>query len=108
MKYFLVLISAIYKLYFALVFFLTLTITYPFFKFLLKRGSQYDKVFGLFKKVATFLQWVGLAPLKKLNHPSFPDPPYSKNKQENNRGILKNPSIILSYKTIWKNCNYAG
>jgi 1-acyl-sn-glycerol-3-phosphate acyltransferase len=76
MKFILILLGIIYKLYFALVFFLTLTLTYPYFKFLLKRGSQYEKVFGLFKKVAAFLQWVGLAPLKKLNNPPFPEPPY--------------------------------
>ena len=76
MKYILVLLGTIYKFYFALVFFVTLTLTYPFFKFLLKRGSQYEKVFRLFKIVATFLQWVGLAPLKKLNHPPFPNPPF--------------------------------
>lgn len=76
MKYILILLGTIYKLYFALVFFVTLTLTYPIFKFFLKRGSQYEKVFGLFKKVATFLQWAGLAPLKKLNNPKFPEPPY--------------------------------
>ncbi|RLD21485.1 MAG: hypothetical protein DRI54_09130 [Bacteroidetes bacterium] len=51
MKYFLVLLGTLYKFHFALVFFVTLTIIYPFFKFLLRRGNQYDKVFGLFKKV---------------------------------------------------------
>jgi 1-acyl-sn-glycerol-3-phosphate acyltransferase len=51
-------------------------LSYPIFKFWLKRGAQYDKVFKLEKKIALLIQYVGLAPVKINYTAAFPPPPY--------------------------------
>ena len=76
MKYILVIPRLLYKIYFALVFFIIMILSYPIFKFWLKRGAQYDKVFKLEKKIALLIQYVGLAPVKINYTAAFPSPPY--------------------------------
>lgn len=51
-------------------------IAYPLFKFWIKRGAQYDKVFLLEKKAALIIQWLGLAPQIIISDTKFPPPPY--------------------------------
>jgi 1-acyl-sn-glycerol-3-phosphate acyltransferase len=51
-------------------------VSYPIFKYWIKRGAQYDKVFQLEKKIALLLQYIGLAPLKLESSTTFPPPPY--------------------------------
>ena len=77
MNYLLAIPRFLFKVYFALVFFITMIISYPIFKYWIKKGAQYDKVFRLEKKVAMIIQWIGLVP-QKIIQPSvqFPKPPY--------------------------------
>jgi 1-acyl-sn-glycerol-3-phosphate acyltransferase len=51
-------------------------LVYPIFKFWIKRGAQYQKVFLLEKKVAFIIQWLGLAPHYIIEKNDFPPPPY--------------------------------
>jgi 1-acyl-sn-glycerol-3-phosphate acyltransferase len=76
MKYLLLIPRLLYKVYFALVFFIIMILSYPIFKYWIKRGAQYDKVFQLEKKIALILQYMGLAPLKIESKSTFPPPPY--------------------------------
>lgn len=66
----------VFRLYFGLVFFTALLITYPLFKFYIKRGRRYDRVFGLFKVLSIIIQWLGLVPAKVIERQNFPSPPY--------------------------------
>ena len=76
MKYLLAIPRFLFKIYFALIFFVVMLLSYPIFKFWLKRGAQYQKVFLLEKKIAFLLQWMGLVPQKIVSRSAFPPPPY--------------------------------
>ncbi len=76
MKYILALPRFLFKIYFVLIFFMVMIISYPIFKYWIKRGAQYQKVFLLEKKIAFVLQWLGLVPQKVVSNAGFPSPPY--------------------------------
>lgn len=76
MKYLLLIPRLLYRIYFVFVFFTVMLISYPLFKFWIKRGAQYNKVFLLEKKVAFVIQWLGLAPQIIISENKFPPPPY--------------------------------
>ena len=76
MKYIFLIPRVLYRVYFIIVFFLVMLISYPIFKFWIKRGAQYHKVFLLEKKVALLIQWLGLAPQAIISNNNFPPPPY--------------------------------
>ena len=76
MNYILALPRFLYKVYFAIVFFVVMILSYPIFKYWIKRGAQYHKVFLLEKKIALIIQYLGLAPLKIEKKSEFPPPPY--------------------------------
>jgi len=76
MKYILALPRFLFKIYFVIIFFMVMIISYPIFKYWIKRGAQYQKVFLLEKKIAFVLQWLGLVPQKVVSNAGFPSPPY--------------------------------
>ncbi len=76
MKYLLLIPRVLYRVYFIFVFFFVMIVAYPIFKFWIKRGAQYHKVFLLEKKVALVIQWLGLAPQIIISDNKFPPPPY--------------------------------
>lgn len=76
MNYILALPRFLYKVYFAIVFFVVMILSYPIFKYWIKRGAQYHKVFLLEKKIALIIQYLGLAPLRIEKKSEFPPPPY--------------------------------
>jgi 1-acyl-sn-glycerol-3-phosphate acyltransferase len=66
----------LYKLWFLLVFFVSILILYPFFKYLLAKRARYPQAFKLMRAWAGFLQWSMLAPVKVEKRAELPDPPY--------------------------------
>ena len=76
MKYILAIPRFLFKLYFALVFFVIMILSYPIFKYWLKRGAQYHKVFKLEQKIARLIQYFALVPQKVVSNAGFPPPPY--------------------------------
>jgi 1-acyl-sn-glycerol-3-phosphate acyltransferase len=68
----------IYRIYFALVFFASLFVLYPFFWYLLNDEKRHPRAFKLKRKWAYFLSIASLAPLKVKRPKDFklPPPPY--------------------------------
>lgn len=65
-----------YKLWFALVFFISLTLLYLPFRFLLRKESSYPQAFRLMRVWGWFLGWVLLVPLRVRREGVLPPPPY--------------------------------
>ena len=66
----------LYKLWFLVVFFVSILLLYPLFKFLLAKPSRYPSAFKLMRAWAGFLQWSILAPVKVEKRAPLPPPPY--------------------------------
>lgn len=66
----------LYKLYFALVFFLSLVLLYIPFRILLFKPKRYQKAFRLKRAWAYFLQCALGIPLRVVRRAELPDPPY--------------------------------
>lgn len=65
-----------FKVWFVLVFFITLTLLYLPFKVLLKRQRGYGRAFRLKRVVAWILTWFGWMPPRIQRHGELPRPPY--------------------------------
>lgn len=65
-----------YKLYFGLVFFLSLTLLYLPFRWLLRRPAGYPRAFRLMKAWGRFLNVALLVPCSVRREAPFPRPPY--------------------------------
>lgn len=66
----------VFKIWFALVFFLSLTVLYLPFRLLLRKESRYPKAFKLMRAWAGFLNWALLVPLRIRREGELPPPPY--------------------------------
>ena len=66
----------VFKLWFVLVFFLSMVVLYVPFKLLLRRPSGYPAAFRLMRRWGTFLNIALLVPLKVDRRSQLPPPPY--------------------------------
>lgn len=66
----------LFKLWFGGVFFLSMCLLYPPFKWLLRKPSRYPSAFRLMRGWARFLNWALLVPLKVERRGQLPPPPY--------------------------------
>ncbi|HEX2616272.1 MAG TPA: lysophospholipid acyltransferase family protein [Flavobacteriales bacterium] len=66
----------VYKIWFALTFFLSLTVLYVPFRILLWKESRYPKAFKLMRIWARFLGWILFVPLRIRRVGELPPPPY--------------------------------
>ncbi|MFT3884156.1 MAG: lysophospholipid acyltransferase family protein [Flavobacteriales bacterium] len=66
----------VYRIWFALVFFLSLIVLYVPFRILLRKESGYPKAFRLMRMWGAFLNWALLVPLRVRREGELPPPPY--------------------------------
>ncbi|QQR87591.1 MAG: 1-acyl-sn-glycerol-3-phosphate acyltransferase [Flavobacteriales bacterium] len=66
----------LFKVWFGLVFFLSLAVLYVPFRILLYKPSRYRKAFKWMRGWANFLQWAGGMPLTVERRAPLPPPPY--------------------------------
>jgi 1-acyl-sn-glycerol-3-phosphate acyltransferase len=66
----------LYKLYFALVFFATLTVLYVPFRLVLRRERTYPMAFLLMRAAARFMSFAMFVPQRVLRRAPLPKPPY--------------------------------
>ncbi len=66
----------LYKIYIGVVFYLTLIILFPVFKYYIRNRNTWDKVFIWLRRWGTLIRTLGFFKLRVTGKENFPDPPY--------------------------------